>query len=249
MTSICPGTLEAAFVRSPHAHALIRSIDKAAALAVPGVHAVLTLADLKPHLTTERLAVALPTPAFRQVVDRPILADGEVVHVGEPIAIVIADNRYIAEDAAVLVDIDYEPLPAAVDCRAALEADAPRAHRGAPHNLVAEFNMEFGDVDAAFSGAAHVFRESLWQHRGGSHSIEGRGVLAAYDPVEDRLTVVEFDADPACLHAHAVRSARAGTRTRCACWRRMSAAASARNWCSIRKTCRSRLRRSSSAGR
>jgi carbon-monoxide dehydrogenase large subunit len=184
-----PGTLEAAFVRSPHPHAAIGGIDKSAALALPGVHAVLTLADLKPHLTTERLAVALPTPAFKQIMDRPILADTEVVHVGEPIAIVIADNRYIAEDAAVLVEVDYEPLPAAVDCKGALLAGAPTAHRGAPHNLVAEFNMEFGDPDAAFSGAAHVFRESLWQHRGGSHSIECRGVLVSHDAVEDKLTV------------------------------------------------------------
>jgi carbon-monoxide dehydrogenase large subunit len=191
-----PGMLHAAFVRSPHAHAVIRSIDKAAALARTGVRAVFVHGDLKPHVTSDRLVVALPTPAFRQQVDRPMLAIDEVVHVGEPVAVVIADDRYAAEDAAALVEIDYEPLPAVSDCRAALEPDAPRAHRNAPHNLVAEFNMAYGNVDAAFAGAAHVFRESLWQHRGGSHSIECRGVVAAYDPIEDRLTLYSSTQTP-----------------------------------------------------
>ena len=125
-----PDMLEAAFVRSPHAHAAIRGIDATVARAAPGVHAVFTLADFKPHLTTTRLAVALPSPAIKQVMDRPVLADDEVVHVGEPVAIVIAESRYLAEDAAALVDVDYEPLPVAADCRDALAAGAPRAHRG-----------------------------------------------------------------------------------------------------------------------
>src|SRR5215218_8561331 len=145
--------LAAAFVRSPHGHALIRGIDKAPALALPGVHTVLTLADLKPHLTTEFLIVGLPSPAYRQDADRPVLAGAEVVHVGEPVAIVIADNRYIAEDAAALVEVDYEPLPAISDCRAALSRDAPRVHSKAPHNLAAEFHLGYGDVDAAFASA------------------------------------------------------------------------------------------------
>ena len=184
-----PGMLETAFVRSPHAHALIRGIDKTAALALEGVHAVFTLADLKPHLTKDRLAVALPSPSYKQTLDRPVLAMNEVVHVGEPVAVVIADDRYIAEDAAALVAVDYEPLPASVDGKQALAAAAPLAHRQSPHNLVAEFTMEFGDAKAAFAAAPHVFRESLWQHRGGGHSIECRGVVARHDPLEDRLTV------------------------------------------------------------
>ena len=191
-----PGTLEAAFVRSPHAHASIRGIDKQAALALPGVHAVYTLADLAPHLTTTRLAVALPSPAIKQVMDRPVLAEDEVVHVGEPVAMVIADSRYIAEDAVALVEVDYEPLPAAVDAAAALAPGAPLAHRHAPDNLVAAFNLAYGDVDRAFAGAAHVFRERLRQHRGGSHSMECRGVLAAHDPIEDRLTVFSSTQTP-----------------------------------------------------
>jgi carbon-monoxide dehydrogenase large subunit len=184
-----PGMLHAAFVRSPHAHAAIRSIDKSAALALPGVKAVLALDDLRPYLRNERLVVGLPSPSYKQERNRPALAGDETVHVGEPVAIVIADNRYIAEDAVALVVVDYDPLPAAVDCRAALEAGAPKVHNDAPHNLLAEFGMGYGDVDRAFAGAQHVFSESFWQHRGGSHSIECRGAVAVHDPMADKLTL------------------------------------------------------------
>ena len=184
-----PAMLEAAFVRSPHAHALIRRIDKAEALAAPGVHAVLTLADLRPHLRAERLVVGLPSPSYRQQRDRPVLAEGETVHVGEAIAIVVADNRYRAEDAAARVAIEYERLPPVADCRAALGPDAPRAHSDAPHNLLAEFTMGYGDVGRAFATAPHRFAHSIWQHRGGGHSIEGRGAVAYHDPLDGRLTL------------------------------------------------------------
>jgi aerobic carbon-monoxide dehydrogenase large subunit len=184
-----PGMLHAAFVRSPHAHAAIRGIDKAAALALAGVRAVLTLADLRPHLRNERLVVGLPSPSYKQERNRPALAGDEAVHVGEPVAVVVADNRYLAEDAAALVEVDYEPLPAVADCRAALAPGAPRAHRDAPHNLLAEFTMGYGDVERAFTGAAHVFRESFWQHRGGGHSIECRGSVAVHDAIADKLTL------------------------------------------------------------
>ena len=184
-----PGMLHAAFVRSPHAHAAIRGIDKRAALALPGVRAVLTLADLRPYLRNERLVVGLPSPSYKQQRDRPALAGDEVVHVGEPVAIVVADDRYLAEDAAALVAVIYEPLPAVADCRAALEPGASPAHRDAPHNLLAEFSMGYGDVDRAFAGAPHVFRESFWQHRGGSHSIECRGAVGVHDTLEDKLTL------------------------------------------------------------
>src|SRR5688572_5875879 len=183
------GMLHAAFVRSPHAHAAIRGIDKTAALAVNGVTAVLALDDLRPYLRNERLVVGLPSPSYKQERHRPALAGVEAVHVGEPVAVVIAENRYIAEDAAMLVAVDYDPLPAASDCRDALAPGAPRVHVDAPHNLLAEFGMGYGDVDRAFAGAAHVFRESFWQHRGGSHSIECRGAVAIPDAIEDKLTL------------------------------------------------------------
>jgi carbon-monoxide dehydrogenase large subunit len=184
-----PGMLHAAFVRSPHAHAAIRGIDKGAALAAAGVRAVLALDDLRPRLRNERLVVALPSPSYQQERNRPALAGDEAVHVGEPVAVVVADDRYLAEDAAALVAVDYEPLPAVADCRAALAPGAPPVHRDATHNLLAEFTMGYGDVDRAFAGAPRVFRESFWQHRGGSHSIECRGAVAVHDALEDKLTL------------------------------------------------------------
>lgn len=184
-----PDSAHAAFVRSPHAHAVIRSIDKDAALDVPGVVAVFTLADFRPHLAVERMVVGLPSPSYRQQRDRPALADGEVVHVGEAVAIVVAESRYIAEDAVSLVVVDYDPLPAIADCRDALKPGATLVHREAPHNELAAFDMGYGDVDGVFATAPHIYAESFWQHRGGSHSIEGRGCVATYDEIKERLTL------------------------------------------------------------
>jgi carbon-monoxide dehydrogenase large subunit len=186
---IYPGMLHAAFVRSAHAHATIRKVDTNSAKSKPGVIAVFTFADIRPFLRGDRLVVALPSKTFRQKLDRPVLAIDEVTYVGEPIAIVIAESRAQAEDALADVEIEYEPLDAVVDCALALNDDAPRAHRGAPDNIVAEFDLRFGDVESAFRSAPHVFSQTFHQTRGGSHSIECRGNLAIYDPVGDYLTV------------------------------------------------------------
>tara|TARA_Y100001934_G_scaffold283839_1_gene407783 strand:+ start:10796 stop:13024 length:2229 start_codon:yes stop_codon:yes gene_type:complete len=180
--------LEAAFVRSPHGHAAVGGIDASSAKALPGVHAVLTRDEIKPFLQNETLVVGLPSKLYKQDRNRPALAHKEVVHVGEPVAIVIADNRYIAEDATALVDVDYDPLPAISDCRAALAPESPLAHRDGPDNLLAEFNIGYGEVDSVFASAPHVFKESLWQHRGGGHSMECRGGMADFDAAEDFLT-------------------------------------------------------------
>ncbi len=129
-----PDTLEAAFVRSPHAHAAIRGIDVSAARALPGVHAVFTLADLMPLLSQERLPLQFRTAQLPPDITPFVLAKDEVAFVGEAVAVVIADSRYLAEDAAALVQVDYEPLPAVSDCRAALAPGAPLAHRGRTSN-------------------------------------------------------------------------------------------------------------------
>ena len=184
-----PGLLHAAFVRSPHGHAAIQGIDTAAAKALSGVHAVYSFADFEPHLVEPRLIVGLPSKAYRQDVNRPVLAVDEVVHVGEPVAIVVAESRYVAEDAAALVAVDYDPLPASADCRDALQPGAATVHRNGPHNLLAEFSLAYGDTDAAFATAPHVVKGSFRMHRGGSHSIECRGSVASFDPAEGRLTL------------------------------------------------------------
>ena len=183
------GMLHAAFVRSPHAHAKILSIDASAALAMSGVHAVLTRDDIRKHARTDKLVVALPDRTYRQQRDRPILAGDETVHVGEALAMVIADDPYLAEDATALVTVDYEVLPAIADCRYALAQGAVPAHSDGPDNLLAAFSSSYGDVDAAFAGAAHVFRDSFWMHRGCAAAMENRGCVAALDPVENRLTL------------------------------------------------------------
>ena len=176
-----PGMLHAAFVRSPHAHARIGRIDKAGARAVPGVHAVLTFADLPESVRRQPLPLLVPHPALRQPFMPYALAKGEACYAGEPVACVVADSRYIAEDAADRVEVEYEALPAVCDCRAALGEGAALAHAGSESNVAARFPVRVGDADRAFSGAAHVFRERIHQHRGGAFFIECRGAVAHFE--------------------------------------------------------------------
>jgi len=183
------GLLHACFIRSPHAHALIRGIDREPALALPGVDAVLAADDLPEPMRHAPMPMLLPNPAIAAVRTQTVLARDEVCYVGQPVAVVIADTRYIAEDAAAAVNVDYEVLAAVGDCRAAIADGAPRAHNDLASNVAARFPLAYGDVDAAFAEAAHVFDETIWQHRGGGMALETRGVLASHDPVCDLLTV------------------------------------------------------------
>jgi aerobic carbon-monoxide dehydrogenase large subunit len=192
-----PGTLTAAFVRSPFAHARVGKIDKTAALAIDGVRAVFTLDDLRPYLTADRVPlgqsvrelVGLATKGLRPDITPFILARDEVCYVGDPVAVVIADDRYIAEDAVSCIGVDYEPLAPISDCREAAKPDAVVAHQRVPNNVLVNYTVGYGDCDSAFAEAAHVFELALSQHRGCAHPIEGRGVLARYDEIEDRTTV------------------------------------------------------------
>jgi carbon-monoxide dehydrogenase large subunit len=173
-----PGMLHAAFVRASHAHARIVEVDANVALAMPGVQAVFTAADMKGALQTARLPMLVPNPYSKLSRTQFALAKDEVCYVGEAIAIVIADTRYRAEDAAALVAVDYEILPAVSDCREAVKADAAPAHLGATNNTATTFKTAYGDIAAAFAGAAHTYKEELWHHRGCGHALECRGVLA-----------------------------------------------------------------------
>ncbi|MGE0626603.1 MAG: molybdopterin cofactor-binding domain-containing protein [Hyphomicrobiaceae bacterium] len=184
-----PGALVASFVRSPHAHARVRTIDVAAALQVPGVVAVLTAKDLPQPAASERMPMLVPNVAIKALRTQHCLAVDEVCYVGQSVAAVIAENRYQAEDAAALVEVDYDVLPAISDLSKALEADAPVAHADLENNLASAFQMAYGDVDAAFGNAAHVLEEKLFVHRGGGMAMETRGVVAAYDPLADTLSV------------------------------------------------------------
>ena len=150
-----PHLLHATFVRSPIAHGLLQRVDIDKARVMPGIRAVLTYADLRPVLTCDRIPLALPVPALRFHVDPCILARQEVCYVGEPVALVVAESRQQAEDAAALVELDLRPLPAVLEPRAGLEPGAPRARLDCSDNLVAHWVVEYGDVGRAFAGAAH----------------------------------------------------------------------------------------------
>ena len=184
-----PGLLHVAFVRSPHAHAAIRKIDASAARALAGVHAVLTLDDLAPALKQRRM-VRIPAQGKPRETLWPFaLSCGETAYVGETVALVVAKNRYIAEDAVALVDVDYEILPPVTDPRDAALAGANPVRRELSSNIVATYKVAYGDADSAFRNAAHIFREELWQHRGSAHPIEARGLVAQYEPANDGVTV------------------------------------------------------------
>jgi carbon-monoxide dehydrogenase large subunit len=184
-----PGLLHAVFVRSPVAHARINSVDTAVAKALSGVRAVFTFGDLRPIIGSDRIPLALPVAAIRQHVDPSWLAEKEVCFVGEPVAVVVAESRAIAEDAASLVVLDLAELPAVTDPVAALATGAPKARLDCADNLVAQWALKYGDADRAFAGAAHRIAQRFRIHKGGGHSIETRAVLARYDAAEDLLTV------------------------------------------------------------
>jgi carbon-monoxide dehydrogenase large subunit len=177
--------LHAAMLRSPHAHARIRAIDGSAAGRLPGVVGVFTLADLGPAAAP--IPIYAPHPALpRPCPIRPLASD-RVRFVGEPVAVVIADDPYAAHDAAEAIHVDYEPLPAVVDVEGALAPGAPILHEEFATNVVTEWRQAVGDVDAAFRTADVVVRTRIRLARGGAHPLEPRGLVARWDG--DRLTV------------------------------------------------------------
>ena len=183
-----PQVLFSAVLRSPHGHARINSIDATQARALKGVHAVYLYADL-PESARRRLPMSIPNPLIRHVMTQELLASSEVCYVGEPVAFVIAESRYVAEDACLLIDVDYDILGAAGDPLAALEDGASLAHTSAKDNLIAQLPLRYGDMDQAFAKATHVVEEKFWQNRGSAHPMEGRGYAAEYHAVTGQLTV------------------------------------------------------------
>jgi carbon-monoxide dehydrogenase large subunit len=161
-----PGLLHAVFVRSPVAHARINRIDTAAAKALAGVRAVLTYNDLRPLIGSDRIPLALPVAAIRQHVDPSWLAEKEVCFVGEPVAVVMAESRALAEDAASLVVLDLDELPAVTDPVAALATGAPKARLDCADNLVAQWALKYGDADRAFADAAYCIAQRFRIHKG-----------------------------------------------------------------------------------
>ncbi len=183
-----PGLLHMAVLRSPHAHARVVKIDVTEARAMPGVFMVWTEADL-PASAREPMPILVPNPAIRQLRGQRVLACGEVCAVGDPVAFVVAENRYLAEDACERIVVEYEELPVAANALEALKADAALAHLGAPDNLAAHVTMGFGEVDEAFGERCVRVKDTFWQNRGSAHPMETRGYLAELHPSSGELTV------------------------------------------------------------
>jgi len=190
------GMLHAAIVRSPAAHARIVSVDRAAAAAVPGVVAIVTGEDLVKALgPVATQQVALPN-LWKQAVPhsfktprQPILAVEKVRHVGEAIAVVVARDRYTAEDAVARLRVELDPLPVAADVDAALAPGAPLVHEDLGTNVISEYRIAKGDVDTVFRTAPHTLRRRFHHHRYTGVPMECRGVVAEYDVRTDSLTV------------------------------------------------------------
>lgn len=184
---------EACVLRSPHARARIRSIDTEAARSVSGVIAVFTAGDLAPILKDLPPKVVHPDLNYQK---RYPIADGEVRYVGEPVAVVVATDRYVAEDAAERIDVDYEPLPAVGSTAAALVPGAPLVHEGSDTNVAVHIVQEAGDPSSALATSAHVLRETFHIVRGGGHSMEGRAVAARFDRPTGQLVVWDATQTP-----------------------------------------------------
>jgi aerobic carbon-monoxide dehydrogenase large subunit len=171
-----PHAAHAAFVRSEYAHARVVDVDVSGALDVDGVYAVYTYDDLDGPFA-KPLPLIIPHEAIADGRTQYALAKDEVRYVGETIAMVVARDRYIAEDAAGAIVVKYEPLPVVAD----LESDGPLVHLDRPDNVVGRVSEEHGDVDAGFARAAHVFEWRFEMERSAATPLEGRAIVARFD--------------------------------------------------------------------
>ena len=188
-----PGAAHASFLRSPHVHAEILSIDASAAAAAPGVLAVYTAVSLRAAgIGPMGAAVAQKNRdgSAPVVVARPVLAEGRVRFPGEAVAMVVAETSTLARDAAERILVEYRELPHLVEAGQALAAGAPRLHEAAPGNLAIDWEGgDRGATDAAFARAAHVTRLSLRQNRVSAAPLEPRGAAGEFDPATGRYTL------------------------------------------------------------
>ena len=181
-----PGMLHAAILRSPHAHARIISIDTKEALSMPGVSAVITYNDLPASIQPIPVRI-FNLPGLERCLQYPLAGD-KVRYTGDPVAVVVAENRYIAEDALEVIAVDYEPLPAVADVREGLKDDVV-LHDEAGTNLTGSTTLNVGDVDQAFSNAEYTRKEEFHTHRHTGNPLETRGLVAEYDAGTGQLSV------------------------------------------------------------
>ncbi|HVD00537.1 MAG TPA: aerobic carbon-monoxide dehydrogenase large subunit [Candidatus Dormibacteraeota bacterium] len=190
------GALECAFVRSPFASARIRSIDVTAARSAPGVVAVYTAADVP--FGDRELPLLIPHPLLTNPRTQRCLASKVVRYAGEAVAFVIAESRYLAEDAADLVEVDYEPLPAVVTPEVSARAEH-LVHEDVPGNVAADVTQVVGDPDGALATATHRLERRLRMERSAAQPLEARAVWARWDEDERRLTVYNSTQSPTSI--------------------------------------------------
>ena len=199
-----PGMLHVAVLRSPLPHAAITKIDASASAAVDGVVGVFTWRDLEgamgPFVEAARTEVS---PVLMEKVGptlkscpMPVLAQGTVFWVGQPVAAVVATDRPVAEDALELIEVDYDPLPVVADPQRALDPDAPVLHPELGDNVQTSFRVSAGDVAKAFAEAEHTLKARFVMGRQVGNPMETRGILAVPDPGRDELTVWDANARP-----------------------------------------------------
>jgi carbon-monoxide dehydrogenase large subunit len=190
-----PGMLHAAVLRSRHAHARLHSLDAKRALELPGVHAVITAADVPGHAIIPN---RIPVPPGAERYLQPAIARGVVRYVGEPIALLIADDPYVAADARELIEVVYEPLPVCASTSAALERSAPRLFPGTESNNVAVISMRVGDAERALGRAHLVVRERFAYPRQTAAAMETRGLVAV--PPHPRGGELHLIGSTKCIH-------------------------------------------------
>lgn len=186
-----PDMLHAAVLRSPYAHARIRSVDVSAARDLPGVVAILTGADIAgilPDIPTramegERAMDELHPP------EHPVLATEKVCYVGQAVALVVARDPYVARDAVERLTVDYDPLPPVLDPFEAVREDAPTIHAALGTNIAMRLRQRAGDLEGAFAQADHIIRQRYIVPRVAPAPLETRGVVAHYQPQDGQLTV------------------------------------------------------------
>ena len=181
-----PGLLAVAFVRSPHAHARIVSVDVREALRMPGVEAAVTGADLA--TSTRPIRAVMGGPGYQEH-GWPALARGTARFVGEPVVAVVARDRYRAEDALEAIQVTYEPLPGVADAEASMRPGAPRVHDELADNVIFHTHHEQGAVDQALATAEIRVRGTFRHARCTSAPMESRGIMAAFEPMDGTLTV------------------------------------------------------------
>lgn len=194
-----PNVHHAAILRSSHAHARITRIDLTKALRLEGVVAGVTGREAQERTRPFSVVATAPIQYYCMAADK-------VRYVGEPVAAVVARDRYLAEDALELIEVEYDPLPAVVDPEKALQAGAVILHENVGSNLACHRLLNYGDVDAAFKQADHVLRERLRFPRYSSMPLETFGVMSKYDPFDGQLTIWSNFMGPFIMHPITARA-------------------------------------------